>query len=683
MTNARHPYQLTPEEDTILSVNLASQGAGNKSCGPDTLAEYFIPNKQEYSYEYTLIPYVTGENKNLTELTRPYRNVQIYEGNPAVKAFEREVKEIIIYSSTQLDALLALKARYEGDPSYSGEGAVLTEEERSLVSEEVVVLLEQKIKEAQGMVEQPSSIVWKDQSGSKLDVSMSADSKYTLGYDEAENVSYMRGYLDLDSEKAKQVFDQQFKGSQPFTVEAYLNMNNSYDEMNMIFGKGDQSMGFRGTASSLYFFIHNGADWKTCEATGLYLDGWHHVAAMYSPDEDGTLMIALDGSVVQKTIGVGTVSGSSYPLGIGHDAQTDRCGDNSYAAVRVYNRVLSEEELRGQREYDLGVSAKPAVLPSDESAKLWYEFACKPALVHFSKQKMTLQKEGPSKTVKVSVAPRNYHGASLSVASQDESIVSVRMNGSECELSPGALGEAVIKAETDGGLYSLCRVTVREKPAEEPGNTDPGTAPNDPNKPSAPGPSDSAKTPTSAPKASEVTGLRAVKNGTKSITLTWDSMSGAVYEVRRYDRSKKKWITQKSDIKTPGFTDKKCKPGRHYKYVVACTNQAAVSKQLDTATKPKKPVIRSVKRSGKAIRLTWKKVSADSVEIFVKSGKGKFKKLAVKKGSTTSYKAAGLAKKQKCTFKIRALMRGSGKKNIYSAYSGAKSYSKAKKNGAP
>ncbi|MCI9418624.1 MAG: fibronectin type III domain-containing protein [Eubacterium sp.] len=145
------------------------------------------------------------------------------------------------------------------------------------------------------------------------------------------------------------------------------------------------------------------------------------------------------------------------------------------------------------------------------------------------------------------------------------------------------------------------------KPAEEPGNTDPGTAPNDPNKPSAPGPSDSAKTPTSAPKASEVTGLRAVKNETKSITLTWDSMSGAVYEVRRYDRSKKKWITQKSNIKTPGFTDKKCKPGRHYKYVVACTNQAAVSKQLDTATKPKKLVIRSVKKSGKAIFLTWKR----------------------------------------------------------------------------
>ncbi len=110
LTKARPPYELTPERDTILSVNLASQGAGNKSCGPDMLAEYLIPNKQEYSYEYTLIPYAAEEGKNLTELTRPYRNVEIDEGNPAVKAFEKEVKEIIVYSPSQLAALLDLKA---------------------------------------------------------------------------------------------------------------------------------------------------------------------------------------------------------------------------------------------------------------------------------------------------------------------------------------------------------------------------------------------------------------------------------------------------------------------------------------------------------------------------------------------------------------------------------------------
>ena len=411
---------------TILSVNLASQGTGNKSCGPDTLAEYLIPNNKEYSYEYTLLPYDAGAAQNLTELTRGYRNVEVYEGNPTVKAFEKEVKEIVVYSSSQLGALLDLQARYEGDPSYEGEGTVLTAEEKSFVSEEVVLLLQHKIKEAQDMADHPASIVWKDLSENKLDSSMTEDSKYTLGYDEAENVSYLRGYFDLDSDQAKEIFDQQFKEGRAFTVEAYLNMNGSYDEMNMIFGKGDRTMGFRGTASSLYFFIHNGTDWETCEATGLYLEGWHHVAAMYSPEENGTLMIALDGSVIQRTTDVGTPSDSGYPFGIGHDAQTDRTGDNSYAAVRVYNRVLSEEELQGQRDYDLGYRSEPAVSSLDEAAELWYEFACKPALVHFSKSKVSLETGGPSKTISATVAPRNYRNAALSVTSQNESIVSIK-----------------------------------------------------------------------------------------------------------------------------------------------------------------------------------------------------------------------------------------------------------------
>lgn len=666
LTNARHPYELTPEKDTILSVNMASSGAGNKSCGPDTLAEYLIPNNKEYSYEYTLVPYDVTEVQDLTELTRAYRNVKIYEGNPAVKAFEKEVKEIIVYSSSQLDTLQNLKARYDGDPSYSGEGAVLTEEEKQLVSEEVVLLLQQKIEEAKAMAEKPAEIVWKDQSKNKLDTKMEADSKYVPGYDDEEKVSYIRGYLDLDSDAAKKVFNERIKGEQAFTVEAYLNTNGSYEEMNMIFGKGDQSMGFRGTASSLYFFIHNGADWKTCEATGLYLEGWHHVAAMYSPEENGTLMIALDGSIVQKTTDVGKVSGSSYPLGIGHDVQTDRTGDNSYAAVRVYNRALSEAELRGQREYDLGSRAEPAVLSSDTSVELWYEFAHKPALVHFSRQKVALQMEGPSKTVTVSVMPRNYHDAPLSVELQDEGIVTamIREDGSEIELKPGAVGETALKAQTEGGLYSMCRISVNEKPAEE----TPDSGPLQP-APPAPGTSQSGQgnQPASAVPGTvnKVTGLKAVKNGTKSITLGWDGINGAVYEVKRYEN--KKWTSLKTGLTTPGFTDSKCRPGRHYKYMVVCANPSVSSDVLDTATKPGKPALRPVKKSGGSFRLKWKKCSADSIEIFVKAGKGKFKKAAVKKGSATSCKVK-LNKKKKYTFKIRACMKVSGKK-IYSSYS--------------
>lgn len=659
LTNARHPYQLTPEDDTILSVNLASQGTGNKSCGPDTLAEYLIPNNKEYSYEYTLLPYDAGAAQNLTELTRGYRNVEVYEGNPTVKAFEKEVKEIVVYSSSQLGALLDLQARYEGDPSYEGEGTVLTAEEKSFVSEEVVLLLQHKIKEAQDMADHPASIVWKDLSKNKLDSSMTEESKYTLGYDESENVSYLRGYFDLDSDRAKEIFNQQFKEGRAFTVEAYLNMNGSYDEMNMIFGKGDRTMGFRGTGSSLYFFIHNGTDWETCEAAGLYLEGWHHVAAMYSPEENGTLMIALDGSVIQKTTDVGIPSDSGYPFGIGHDAQTDRTGDNSYAAVRVYNRVLSEEELLGQRDYDLGFRSEPAVSSSDEAAELWYEFACKPALVHFSKSKVSLEPGGPSKTISATVAPRNYRNAALSVTSQNESIVLVKMNGSEIELSPAAVGETAVKAETDGGLYSLCRVTVKEKPADNhPGNT-PGSDKTDQNNPPV----------TTVPQPYKITGLRAVKHKTASIALKWDGVSGAVYEVKRYDAGKKKWVTLKKGLKTSSYTDKKCKAGRHYKYMIVSANPAGTSVSLNTATKPAKPVLRSLKKSSRIFRLKWKKCRADSIEIFMKMGKNKFKKIAVKKGSRTLYKSKKLKKNIKYTFKIRAFMKSGVGKKIYSSFS--------------
>lgn len=653
LTNARHPYQLHPEDDTILSVNMASQGAGNRSCGPDTLADYLLPNNKEYSYEYTFIPYNTTTGTNLTELTRKYRNVKIYEGNPAVKAFEKEVKQIVVYSYSQLNKLLDLQSRYDGNASYNGEGTVLTEAERSFVSEEVILLLQQKIAQARAMELNPVEIEWKDRSRNRMDSSMQEDSSFTLGYDEAENVSYLRGYFDLDSEKAKEVFKEHFKGNQAFTVEAYLNFNKNYDEMNMIFGKGDQTMGFRGTASSLYFFIYNGTDWETCEATGLYMDGWHHVAAMYSPDENGTLMIALDGSIVQKTTNAGSLSASDFPLGIGHDADTGRTGDNSYAAVRVYNRTLSEDELKGQMAYDLGFSSQPAIIQSDDSMKLWYEFAHKPSLVHFSKEKVSMQQGETLQTINVEVAPRNYHNTSLTVSSQDEKIVTVKVTGSQIELSPAAVGETTVKAMADGGLYNLCRVSVKENEKQDE-------------------PKSSVVPPVSniggIPETRKITGLKASKIRTKSITLKWDASSGAVYEVKRYQASTKKWSIIKKNLNIPSFTDTKCQPGTHYKYIVTSQNQARTSNILSTATKPNKPVIKSLKKSGRKLKLKWKKCKADSIEIFIKTGKDKFKKVATKKGNATSYKTKKL-KKKKYTIKLRAVMKIYKSKKLYSSYS--------------
>ena len=56
----------------------------------------------------------------------------------------------------------------------------------------------------------------------------------------------------------------------------------------------------------------------------------------------------------------------------------------------------------------------------------------------------------------------------------------------------------------------------------------------------------------------------------------------------------------------------------------------------------------------------------------MKTGKGKFKKIAIKKGNSTSYKSKKLKKNTKYTFKMRAFMKGEGGKKIYSSFSKVK-----------
>ncbi len=78
MTNARHPYELNKLKTTILSVNKLSAGAGNASCGSDTLDEYRITTDKVYEYSYTMVPY-TARNASgnvasyVSDATRMYR----------------------------------------------------------------------------------------------------------------------------------------------------------------------------------------------------------------------------------------------------------------------------------------------------------------------------------------------------------------------------------------------------------------------------------------------------------------------------------------------------------------------------------------------------------------------------------------------------------------------------------
>lgn len=78
MDKARHPYQLHRLNETILSVNYGSEGAGNASCGPDTLSAYQLSANKKYNYSYTIVPYSTdnaGDNiaSYVSDITRQYR----------------------------------------------------------------------------------------------------------------------------------------------------------------------------------------------------------------------------------------------------------------------------------------------------------------------------------------------------------------------------------------------------------------------------------------------------------------------------------------------------------------------------------------------------------------------------------------------------------------------------------
>ena len=181
---------------------------------------------------------------------------------------------------------------------------------------------------------------------------------------------------------------------------------------------------------------------------------------------------------------------------------------------------------------------------------------------------------------------------------------------------------------------------------------------------------------------SKVKGLKAKKQTTTTVTLSWSKASGATgYEVYKYNTSKKKWEKVGSTTKT-SYTVKKLKAGTKYKFKVRAYKTVnkkkyygSYSSELQTATKTSTPKITSVTTGSKKANLKWKKVSgATGYEIYMATSKnGKYSKIkTITKASTGKYSKTKLKKNKKYYFKIRTYKTVKGKK-IYSSYSTVKS----------
>jgi len=74
-TGIKHPYQLSPRSETIVSVSYGSRGTGNESCMSVPPLSAYQLQAGNRSYSYTFVPFDKEDQAALTDVSRFYRDV--------------------------------------------------------------------------------------------------------------------------------------------------------------------------------------------------------------------------------------------------------------------------------------------------------------------------------------------------------------------------------------------------------------------------------------------------------------------------------------------------------------------------------------------------------------------------------------------------------------------------------
>ena len=366
LTQARHPYELTYENETYLSINYRSQGTGNASCGPDVLGQYTLPTSKTYSYCYTLVPY-TVKDADLYDVTAPFRTVSVVDQDSAVKELKEAIESLVVTSVDQETEVNKLVNTYNGLSDALKEQLV---DAKAHLDEQVEIL--------EAMKADPYyHAVVADQSANGFDVDVTEKhDTVSMGMD-ADQGTYMSGHFLVDNEGAKEAMNEVIGGSNSFTMEAVIRPNvydTSGSSFNMIMGKGDSCAAFRISGGNLYFFTYNGSNWMPTppdgEASNFPMNNelvqqWLRVAAVYDGSKDGgTISVYLNGELSSTRSNVGEVKPSDLYLGIGMCPDTGRTSFSDFSSVRLYSSALDTEALKADDETNL----------AREDVALWYDF---------------------------------------------------------------------------------------------------------------------------------------------------------------------------------------------------------------------------------------------------------------------------------------------------------------------
>ena len=163
------------------------------------------------------------------------------------------------------------------------------------------------------------------------------------------------------------------------------------------------------------------------------------------------------------------------------------------------------------------------------------------------------------------------------------------------------------------------------------------------------------------------------------LTVTWDSVNSAdAYRIFRRSGKQSVW-TFLGEVSGTEYVSRGLKKGTCYQYKVqarryngATAAISADSAVLTAVTPPAVPQLKARKTRKQSIKLTWnKKTGAEGFLLQMKTSKGKFRNLSLKKTNASVYIKKHLKKGKTYAFRIRGY-KLEGKKKIYSRWSKVK-----------
>ena len=257
--------------------------------------------------------------------------------------------------------------------------------------------------------------------------------------------------------------------------------------------------------------------------------------------------------------------------------------------------------------------------------------------VKLAQKNAVLSAKGASVKLKATVLPENASNKAVTWKSKNRKVATVDAKGKVTAVGNGTT--TITVTTKDGKKTGKCtiKVSIVKKPAK-------------------------------------VTGTKVSKTTKTTLTLSWNKVKGAEsYKVYVY-RSDKKWkdfvTTKKTGITLKGLTT-----GTKYKVKVAAVNKGgrgAYSTGASAATRPAATRLNTIKKHGSGgVKLTYQKVSGARYDVYMKTGKGSYRK--VTSASKTGAVVKGLEKGKTYRFKVRTYIMTNGK-NYYGSYSNVLKY---------